>query len=148
MARPSSTSAIRRWTRAASSPQPGPSTTRTNSAGCIGGPITKNKIFFFTNYDGYRYLSGLLNPTLQSIPTIAQRAGDFSELPRRSHHLRSAVADLRRRHLYAHAVRGKHYSRQRDLAGLAIVRSPICRHPTNSNIQNNYLASLPIQVNT
>ena len=49
--------------------------------GLIGGPIKKNKIFFFRNYDGYKYNSGLLNPTLQSIPTVAERTGDFSGLP-------------------------------------------------------------------
>ena len=49
--------------------------------GLLGGPIRKNKIFFFGNYDGYRYKSGLLNPTLQSIPTAAERTGDFSALP-------------------------------------------------------------------
>ena len=26
--------------------------------GLVGGPIRKNKVFFFTNYDGYRYNSG------------------------------------------------------------------------------------------
>jgi hypothetical protein len=43
----------------------------------LSGPIIKNKLFFFGNYDGYRYAKGIV-PTLQTYPTIAERAGDFS----------------------------------------------------------------------
>jgi hypothetical protein len=43
----------------------------------LGGPIVKNKLFFFANYDGYRYAKGAV-PTLQTYPTMAERNGDFS----------------------------------------------------------------------
>jgi hypothetical protein len=45
----------------------------------LGGPIIKNKLFFFGNYDGYRYAKGAV-PTLQAYPTMAERSGDFSAL--------------------------------------------------------------------
>src|SRR5580692_4948703 len=45
----------------------------------LGGPIVKNKLFIFGNYDGYRYAKGVI-PTLQAYPTIAERNGDFSAL--------------------------------------------------------------------
>lgn len=112
--------------------------------GLIGGPIKKNKLFFFTNYDGYRYSSGSV-PNLQSIPTLAQRTGDFSGLP--------AV-------IYDPATQ--------TCAGAICTRSPFpgniiptnrispisqsfasyLPNPTNSNIQNNYLSSLPVQLST
>jgi hypothetical protein len=44
------------------------------------GPIRKNRIFFFTNYDGYRYDSATAGQ-FQSIPTLFERKGDFSEFP-------------------------------------------------------------------
>jgi Carboxypeptidase regulatory-like domain/TonB dependent receptor len=45
----------------------------------LGGPIIKNKLFIFGNYDGYRYAKGVV-PTLQAYPTMAERQGDFSAL--------------------------------------------------------------------
>ncbi len=48
--------------------------------GTLGGPIIKNRLFFFGNYDGYRYTQGA-NPKLLSLPTEAERNGDFRALP-------------------------------------------------------------------
>jgi hypothetical protein len=45
----------------------------------LGGPIVRNKLFIFANYDGYRYAKGVI-PTLQAYPTLAERSGDFSAL--------------------------------------------------------------------
>lgn len=46
----------------------------------ISGPIKKNKLFFFGNYDGYRFDSAT-PPGYQSIPTAAERSGDFGAFP-------------------------------------------------------------------
>src|SRR5271157_3640604 len=46
----------------------------------IGGPIKKDKLFFFGNYDGYRFVSAT-PPGSQTIPTAAERMGDFSAFP-------------------------------------------------------------------
>ena len=115
--------------------------------GLIGGPIRRNRIFFFGNYDGYRYNSGLLNPTLQSIPTIAERTGDFSALP-----ASQVIYDPK-----SQVCNGGICTRT-PLAGNTIPTSrisPIAASlqsylpsPTNSNIVNNYLPSLPIQLST
>ncbi|MGA2270347.1 MAG: TonB-dependent receptor [Bryobacteraceae bacterium] len=112
--------------------------------GLLGGRIKRNKIFFFTNYDGYRYLSGS-TPILQSIPTVAQRTGDFSALP-------AVIYDPK-----TQSCAGSICS-VTPFTGNIIPNariSPISQSlasylpaPTNSNIQNNYLSSLPVQVNT
>lgn len=47
--------------------------------GTLGGPILRNRLFFFFNYDGYRYTAAS-TPTLYSIPTPAEQQGDFSAL--------------------------------------------------------------------
>lgn len=46
--------------------------------GSIGGPIKKDKIFFFTDYQGAR--SALGGSILYTVPTLAERQGNFSGL--------------------------------------------------------------------
>ncbi|MBI4893702.1 MAG: carboxypeptidase regulatory-like domain-containing protein, partial [Acidobacteria bacterium] len=46
----------------------------------LGGPIKKNKIFFFGSYDVYRYRVAT-DYQFVTIPTTKMRTGDFSELP-------------------------------------------------------------------
>ncbi len=44
----------------------------------VGGPIIKNKTFFFAEYQGHRQLSTLAGQ-FATLPTALQRAGDFSQ---------------------------------------------------------------------
>lgn len=46
--------------------------------GTLGGPIRRNKLFFFGYYEGYRNRQGVTKTT--TVPTPAERAGDFSAL--------------------------------------------------------------------
>jgi hypothetical protein len=46
----------------------------------FGGPIKRNKIFFFGSYDGYRYRVAS-DFRFVTIPTARMRNGDFGELP-------------------------------------------------------------------
>jgi hypothetical protein len=45
----------------------------------LGGPIWKNKLFFFGNYLGFRFTTGT-NPAFYTVPTTLMRTGNFSEL--------------------------------------------------------------------
>jgi len=47
--------------------------------GSLGGPVRKNRTFFFLSYEGQRIRKSLTQTF--SVPTAAMRAGDFSGLP-------------------------------------------------------------------
>jgi len=56
---------------------PGPPAFHQNQFGAsLGGPIKRNKLFFFGNYEGYRQLQP--NDSYNLVPTATQEAGDFS----------------------------------------------------------------------
>lgn len=58
---------------------PGPPPFHQNQFGAsISGPILKNKMFFFFNYEGFRLLQP--NDDYALVPTMAERSGDFSAL--------------------------------------------------------------------
>ncbi len=45
--------------------------------GTLGGPILKNKTFFFLNYEGFRRRAGITRIT--NVPTLDERAGNFQD---------------------------------------------------------------------
>jgi len=47
-----------------------------NFGGTVGGPIKKNRLFYFLSYDGTRQRQG--SPGFYTVPTSDQRAGNFS----------------------------------------------------------------------
>ena len=47
--------------------------------GTIGGPVKRDKVFFFADYQGTRTNQGISTGYI-SVPTVAQRSGDFNDL--------------------------------------------------------------------
>ena len=106
----------------------------------ISGPIKKNKIFFFGNYDGYRYDSATA-PAFQSIPTAAERMGDFSAFPQVIYDPNSATGT---------AVRTPFPNNVIPSGRISPISQSLASYlpaATNSGIQNNYLAVLPQLIN-
>ncbi len=57
---------------------PTPAFTQNQFGANIGGPILKDKLFFFGSYEGFRLRQGLTYT--ETVPTVAERSGDFSGL--------------------------------------------------------------------
>ena len=58
-----------------------PAFTQNQFGGNVGGPVLKEKLFFFSSYEGFRQRQG--QSFLFSVPTEAMRNGDFSALTAR-----------------------------------------------------------------
>lgn len=61
-----------------------PPFTQNQFGASLGGPIKKDKLFFYTSYEGYRQRTG--RSFLLSVPTAKMRDGDFSEVTNRVIH--------------------------------------------------------------
>jgi hypothetical protein len=60
-------------------PSPNPSFNRNQPGFSIGGPLLKNKLFAFGDYQAFRETQPI-NPYFVTVPTTLMRTGDFSEL--------------------------------------------------------------------
>jgi hypothetical protein len=61
----------------APSDQPAPKYQRNQFGGTLGGPVVKNRTFFFADYEGTRMADG--QTLITNVPTLAERTGDFSK---------------------------------------------------------------------
>lgn len=59
--------------------QPKPAYQRNQFGATVGGPIKKNRTFFFTDYEGTRLAAG--ETLVTNVPTVLERAGNFSKSP-------------------------------------------------------------------
>ena len=106
----------------------------------IGGPIKKNKLFFFANYDGFRFTQQV-QPALTSIPTLAERQGNFSALPAKIYDPQSTVCSAggvcSRTPFPGNVIPGNRIS------SISQYLQSSLPQPINNNLQNNFLEQVP-----
>jgi hypothetical protein len=118
--------------------------------GRVGGFIIKNKLFFFGNYDGYRYRAAS-NPTLQFVPTTAMLSGDFSALPQAIYDPLSTTctpAGVCSRTQFSYQGRPNVINPSRISAVSASLASYLPQVPASAGIGPNYVTLLPVGLNT
>jgi hypothetical protein len=111
-----------------------------------GGYIFKDKLFFFGNYDGYRYRAAS-NPTLQFVPTPAMLSGDFSAFPQTIYDPLTTTcngAGACSRTPFPNNI----IPASRISAVSASLASYLPQVPSNSIIGPNYVTVLPVGLNT
>lgn len=121
----------------------------------VGGPIIKNKLFFFTAFDAWRYRI-VTAAQLVSIPTLRQRLGDFSEISTpiydplstvciNGNCTRTQFSDPTR--ATASNPLGLNIIPLNRISGISQVYQSALPAPTTSGISNNYLGQLPVGYN-
>lgn len=113
----------------------------------VGGPIKKDKVFFFANYDGYRFSSATL-PALQTIPTAAERLGDFSAFPQPIYDPATTTCNggLCTRQQFSYQGKLNVIDPARISKISQSLESYLPTNFANGSITNNYLATLPDRV--
>lgn len=118
----------------------------------IGGPIIKQKLFFFGSFDGWRYR--VTSPSqLVSIPSLKMRVGDFSELsvPIYDPLTTSCVGTVCTRTQFFDPTRatpsnptGANIIPLNRISAISGVYQSMLPNPTSSGIQSNYLGQVPV----
>ncbi|HJZ80144.1 MAG TPA: carboxypeptidase-like regulatory domain-containing protein, partial [Pyrinomonadaceae bacterium] len=109
----------------------------------IGGPILKNKLFFFFSYDGWRYR--VTSPTqFATVPTLKMRQGDFSELPVAIYDPLTTVSVTGG---FARTAFTGNIIPSNRISAISKAYQSLLPTPTNSALQNNYLGSVPVAYN-
>lgn len=123
----------------------------------VGGPIIKEKLFFFFSYDGWRYR--VTSPTqIVSIPTLAWRVGDFSGLPAGQNIYdpltTTCVANVCTRTQFSDPTRGTptnplglNIIPLNRISNISKVYQSLLPNPTSSGNTSNYLGQVPVAYN-
>ncbi len=126
-----------------------------NSYGAsIGGPIIKEKLFYFVDYEGFHYTKVSNTPQYLTVPTVRERTGDFTDAFGTGDASQPGVAGIfdptpgGNRPQFRGLLNGiptYNVIPSSEISSISQYIAQALPAPTNLGTVNNYLAGLPLE---
>ncbi len=100
----------------------------------VGGPVLKDRLFYFGNFNGYKITTGS-SPQFVTIPTTAERTGDFSAFPTLIYDPATTVCNAG---VCTRTAFSGNIIPANRISNVAKSFQSYLPAPLNSNIENNY----------
>ena len=118
--------------------------------GSLGGPIFKDKLFFFGSYEGYHYTKISNTPQYITIPTLQERLGNFTDQlgTTQANIADSSVSETRPPFQgLLNGVPTYNVIPTSEISSITNYLQSALPTPTNLSTFQNYLAGLPLENN-